>query len=342
MTPGRRAALALAPVLAAVAAAVASPATAADVTVPFAVHRFDAFRIGHPEMVRFGRLDFVGGFEVDSSAPELGGLSGLVVDPGGGGLLSLSDDGLMLRATILRDDAGRPVGLADGRIRAMDVAGEGRLSKWEVDSESLDVTVRDGVPIAGISFEGEPRTMVAPVGADGFPGTLEKLPLPADARRVRNTKGFESLAFGPVGSPLEGRTVLIAERAPRDAVDDDRPGWILGGPEPLRFHLKAVGAYDATDAKFGPDGRLYVLERLYSLSAGVRARIRRIPMADLVDGAVVDGEVVFEASLADQIDNMEGLSVWRTSAGETRLSLISDNNRSFLQRTVYLEFRLAE
>ena len=37
---------------------------------------------------------------------------------------------------------------------------------------------------------------------------------------------------------------------------------------------------------------------------------------------------------------MEGLAIWRTAGGETRISLISDDNRAFLQRTLYLEFRL--
>ncbi len=70
-----------------------------------------------------------------------------------------------------------------------------------------------------------------------------------------------------------------------------------------------------------------MLERLYSLAEGVRARIRRIPQADLVEGAIVDGEVVFEATLADQIDNMEGLSIWRRDDGATVFSLLSDDNR---------------
>ena len=43
-----------------------------------------------------------------------------------------------------------------------------------------------------------------------------------------------------------------------------------------------------------------------------------------------------------QIDNMEGLSVHRTAAGELVLTLVSDDNFSPLQRTILLQFKLIE
>jgi hypothetical protein len=39
---------------------------------------------------------------------------------------------------------------------------------------------------------------------------------------------------------------------------------------------------------------------------------------------------------------MEGLDVVRGPDGETRIIVVSDDNRSFLQRNLMLEFRLAE
>jgi hypothetical protein len=71
-------------------------------------------------------------------------------------------------------------------------------------------------------------------------------------------------------------------------------------------------------------------------------RLRRIAAATLKPGALVDGEVLIEAGLSAHIDNMEGLDVWRREDGTTILSLISDDNQSFLQRTLYLEFALRE
>ena len=71
-------------------------------------------------------------------------------------------------------------------------------------------------------------------------------------------------------------------------------------------------------------------------------RIRRIPLAALVPGATVDGSELIRADMTTQIDNMEGLSVHRTAAGELVLTLVSDDNFSPLQRTILLQFKLIE
>jgi len=42
-----------------------------------------------------------------------------------------------------------------------------------------------------------------------------------------------------------------------------------------------------------------------------------------------------------QIDNMEAMDVWRRADGALIVSLMSDDNRSFLQRSLYLEFLLS-
>ena len=46
------------------------------------------------------------------------------------------------------------------------------------------------------------------------------------------------------------------------------------------------------------------------------------------------------ADLAYQIDNMEGIAVHRNAAGETIVTLVSDNNFSVLQRNLLLQFAL--
>ena len=52
---------------------------------------------------------------------------------------------------------------------------------------------------------------------------------------------------------------------------------------------------------------------------------------------------VIEADLAYQIDNMEGLTWHRSTKGEIILTLISDDNfNHFLQRTILLQFALAD
>ena len=57
---------------------------------------------------------------------------------------------------------------------------------------------------------------------------------------------------------------------------------------------------------------------------------------------MVDGPVLFDVDLGYEIDNMEGLSVHRSAGGEVVLTLISDDNFSAVQRTLLLQFTLAE
>jgi hypothetical protein len=71
-------------------------------------------------------------------------------------------------------------------------------------------------------------------------------------------------------------------------------------------------------------------------------RLRRIALVAIRPGAVVDGPSLFEADLGHEIDNLEGVSVHRNAAGETVLTLVSDDNFSVLQRTLLLQFVLAE
>ncbi len=122
----------------------------------------------------------------------------------------------------------------------------------------------------------------------------------------------------------------------------DHAGWIwTGGGEPKRFSLTDIGGFDITDAAGLPDGSLVVLERRFRWTEGVKMRLRQIKAADLKPGAVVAGEVLMEADLNQEIDNMEGLAVHSGPQGETILTLISDDNfNSLLQRTVLLQFAL--
>jgi hypothetical protein len=91
-----------------------------------------------------------------------------------------------------------------------------------------------------------------------------------------------------------------------------------------------------------PSGDLLILERKFSWTSGLFIRVRRIALADVKPGAVVDGPVLFEGDLSLAIDNMEGISAHRTADGETVLTMISDDNFSALQRTLLLQFTLAE
>jgi hypothetical protein len=91
-----------------------------------------------------------------------------------------------------------------------------------------------------------------------------------------------------------------------------------------------------------PGGDLLILERRFSILRGPAMRIRRLALGAVKPGAVVDGPTLIDADAGYQIDNMEGLSVHRASSGDLVLTLVSDDNFSSLQRTLLLQFTLAE
>jgi hypothetical protein len=117
-------------------------------------------------------------------------------------------------------------------------------------------------------------------------------------------------------------------------------GYILTGVRRGPFDVVRSGEYDITDLAFLASGEMLLLERRYSFLRGLEARTRRIAADAIRPGAVVDGPVIFEAGAGHHIDNMEGLAVYRGAAGETVVSMISDDNFSPLQRTILLEFTL--
>lgn len=320
---------------------IASSALAGDVAAKITVRPLPNFSIVEPAKVRFGELEYVGGFEIRADRREVGGLSGLVVSEAGREFLSLSDDGFMVRAKIERDGLKRPTGLSSALIRRLQTSrGPLPRNKAFSDSESIDVyTDRAGRRFGVISFERHPALMVGPVDADGFVGPLTAVELPGGVRQLQSNRGLESVAALPLDNNL-GRFVILGEEAERRATADNQPGWAIGGKEPIAFRVDRLDGYDLTDAKIGPDGRLYVLERDASLTRGVRCRLRAFRLSDIQPGAVIDGVTLFEANLSEEIDNMEGLSIWRDDNGETRISMISDDNHAFIQRTLYLEFRL--
>jgi hypothetical protein len=43
-----------------------------------------------------------------------------------------------------------------------------------------------------------------------------------------------------------------------------------------------------------------------------------------------------------ELDNMEGISVWRDADGRIRVTLVSDDNFFPLQQTIFAEFLLAD
>ncbi len=284
---------------------------------------------------RFGKLEFRGGLDLTSSAREFGGVSGLHVYPDGARFIAVTDTGRWLRGRIVYSGT-TPSGIADAEMAPI-LGPDGKTLKargW-YDTESL--TEEAGTIYVGI--ERVQRILKFDFGKSGFQSRGMPIAVPADFRTMPSNGSLEAIALVPKGLPLAGTLIVISEAA-LDASGNNR-AYFIGGPHPGTFTVKRTENFDITDCKILPNGDVLILERRFSLlSSGTR--IRRIAAADLQPGALVSPEVIFSADFGQQIDNFEGLGLHHTAAGETVLTLVSDNNFFALQRTLLMQFTLVE
>ncbi len=288
----------------------------------------------------FGALEFRGGLQLLCSDKRFGSFSGLDFSADGHTFTAISDTGFWFTAKLAESD-GQPTGIAAPMLAPMlDAHGRPFATKLDADAEGLRIVSHDGRETAYVSFERRPAVAGYVADPDFAIGRRRNLPLPKFVSHLRSNKGLEALAIAPADAPLAGATVAIAERS-LDRAGNHR-GFIISGRRRGTFALVRNPPFDVSDAAFLPDGDLLVLERRFDFTDGVGMRIRRISGAAIRPGAVVDGPVLIEADMHDQIDNMEGLAVRTDERGQTILTLISDDNgNQFLQRTLLLQFALA-
>ena len=266
-------------------------------------------------------LSLSGAWVLRGDHPNFGGFSGLLVSQGR--LYAVSDKGWWLGAA-LREENGA-LRLANARLAPMRDGEGDRYTKAGGDAEGL---TRLG-PRLAVSFERDHRVMFL-----RDTGRLGRTIQPRSFEQFRSNKGLEALATLP-----DGRMIVLAEGA------DNRgtPLFLIdpaGGVTEAR--LPRPGSHSVTGADIGPDGRLYLVLREYSLLFGVSIRVMRyhlgaggLPLPD-------SGETLAAFEAASGIDNMEGISLDRGPNGKTRLWLISDNNFRSTQRTLLLRFEVPD
>jgi len=312
------------------------PAVDATLSVPVSSRTLSSFAFGSDKQV-FGKLEFLGGLVYSSTAPLLGAVSAIRFREDREHFVAVLDTGHWLTGRVTRGSDGRLGGLADVEIRSMiDENGRDESVKARMDAEGL--AIGDGELL--VSYEGRHR-----IDAYPDPGFMEakpsrRLPFPFPLREMRSNRGLETLAMSPATGPLGAVPVTVAERS-LDA-NGHLLAAVLDGPLAGTFAVRRQDPWDVTDGAFLPNGDLLLLERRFRLSDGVGMRIRRLDGTSIRPGAVLDGEVLIDADLSQQIDNMEGMDVVTTEDGEIRIVVVSDDNHSILQRNLMLEFRLLD
>ncbi len=259
--------------------------------------------------------------------PEATGLSGLEVSDDGSTFITISDRGSRIDGRFLRGE--------DGRIRAVEARPAVPLLKRNgqpathnaMDAEGLACRTVELGAACNVSFEMIHRVVhyAAPTAA------ARNWPRPQAFRELQDNSGLEALAIDP-----QGRLVAIPERS--GELERPFPVYRLeNGTWRVPFSLRRDPPYLPVGADFGPDGKLYILERHFTGFA-FQSRVRRLTL----DGDRVAKEETLYATFPFQHDNLEGIAVWQEPSGAIRLTLISDDNQNVFQKTEIAEFRLVE
>jgi hypothetical protein len=259
----------------------------------------------------------IGVFDWTEDWAGFGGFSAIEVSEDGQEFLALSDRALLVEGRLQREGGVVTGVTVTDRAQVLDLDGT-VMPMPRGDSEGLALARAGRI---FLSFEGVARVWVQ----DGLQGPPRGLPRADGFAGLPRNGALESLAIAPDGSIW-----TIPERSGRADLPfevfrfADR-AWTVAWALPRR------GSFLPAGADFGPDGRLYLLERDFT-GWGFRSRIRRFAP----DGS---GEEVVLETATGVHDNLEGISVWQDADG-LRITMISDDNFRFLQQTQIVEYRL--
>jgi hypothetical protein len=262
----------------------------------------------------------VGVFRWTFDDAGFGGLSAIEVDDTGAGFVALSDRGNFFVGNLHRDVDGRVDGVTDVVVTPVMGRNGKRLRKGKLDTEGL------AIGPGGIygSLEGPAQV----VRFKTLKGGGKALPATDDFAEMQRNSSLEALAID-----ADGALYTLPERSGQ--MDEPFPVYRYQGGWTQPFSIPRIGEYLPTAADFGPDGRLYLLEREFHGLLGFQSRVRRFD----ADGG--NGQVLLETAIG-QHDNLEGMSVWRDAQGALRLTMISDDNFRFFQSTQIVEYTVPD
>ena len=316
----------------------AAPAMAADITVtatPVPLNPDD------PTQTAVDALDYVAGFALDSTAPEWGGYSGMVMAEDGSSLLAVSDVGHWLKLELKHDTAGKLTGVGAARLEPLlDEAGQPVAGKEWSDAEEI-AQAADGQFF--VSFERHHRIWrYASTG--GVPdGPAHAVSGPDAIKSLPENSGIEAMT-----AEAWGTLTIIAEGAENGAIESLSWGW---NPHTQTWHEFAVersDGFEPTSLAFLPSPQfpvaqkidhslLLLLERRYTEADGPAARISILFPSIISDR--VAGFALATLRLPLSVDNFEGLAVRPAGDDQTFIYVLSDDNQSDKQRTLLLQFR---
>lgn len=261
----------------------------------------------------------VGQYHWRADDPAFGGFSAIEVSDDGREFIAISDRGRFTTGRLIREN-GVITAVEAAPVRPLRGADGAPIPAGQNDSEALAIGANGQI---FVSFEGVHQVRVF----DPSWSMSTALPSPREFANMQANASLEALAIG-----TDGALYTLPERSGR--ADLPFPVYrFKDGRWDQPFSIPRRGVFLMVGADIGPDGRLYLLERDF-VGVGFRTRVRRF---DLTGGAE---ETLLQTGVGVH-DNLEGISVWQDDAG-LRLTLISDDNFRFFQRTEIVEYRLTD
>ncbi len=267
---------------------------------------------------------FIATFNWTNPDFAFGGLSGVEISSDGLTVLCLSDQGKLVEARLTRDEAGQIVRAEAGEMRSLHDDKGAALKPRRADSEGMDLAA-DGTLY--VSFEGKPARVMRFVSLDG---PAQVLPIDDGFKTLRRNAALEAVAVDTSGVV---HAIPEWSAGPEAAFTVYR---LIGDTWDHSFSIPRRGNFLPVAADFGPDGRLYVLERVFSGLRGFASRLRRFEVG--ADG--LSAEMTLFETQPGVHDNLEGLSVWRDAAGHLRATMVSDDNFLIVLKTELVEYQL--
>jgi len=265
---------------------------------------------------------YLGSFVWTSADERFGGFSGLDISEDGRHFYALSDRANLFSGTLTRTENGAVSAAQIDTIQRLKSNDGIALGVVKGDSEGFALAPNG---TAYVSFEGKHRVAKLSL-ANGQTVDLKGHP---DFAKMQANSSLEAIAVDASGAifTLPERSGAMERPFPlyryRAGTGWDQP-WSI--PRQSGTDFLPVGM------DFGPDGKLYLLERWFT-GIGFSSRVRRFDMTP--NGPANEAELL--RTMTGTHDNLEGISVWSDAEG-IHLTMISDDNFRFFQRTELVDY----
>lgn len=267
--------------------------------------------------------EYISSYTWAAPTMEYGGFSGIEVSHDGNHFTVIGDKGIIVTGDFQRKE-GRISGIGATLFHLKNPDNKD-LSTFNSDAEGLAIRADGRIYI---SFERYHRiwTYRDPDKEAAW------MPRHRDFQGFQGNFALEALAIDAKGNLYT---------TPEQSGDMTKPFPVYrykDGAWAIPFSISRIGRFSPVGADFGPDGKLYLLERYLGSLFGFQTRVRRFT----VNGDTLREEQILLETPAGTHDNLEGIAVWRDMQGNIRLTMVSDNNFIVFQRTEFVEYRIKE